>query len=161
MDSIHFIVLRIKYHVILLYFLSSQSSLLPLVCYIVVLSQISSLCTHSSSLPMRSGFSVPNYNYRNREQKSVHRLFRKHAKTATYKQACSGCLLRAFTRLSRCLRVNYSIIVATRPDPTVRPPSRFYLFVIYDFLLIFLWFSISYFQYFAKLSLLLKFLEPL
>ncbi len=107
-------------------FLSSQSSLLPLVCYIVALSQISSLCTHSSSLPMRSGFSVPNYNYRNREQKSVHRLFRKHAKTATYKQACSGCLLRAFTRLSRCLRVNYSIIVATRPDPTVRPPSRYF-----------------------------------
>ena len=26
---------------------------------------------------------------------------------------------------SRCLRADYSMIVATRPEPTVRPPSRF------------------------------------
>ena len=49
---------------------------------------------------------------------------RRHAKTATHKQACSGCLLRTFMRLSHCFRVHYSMIVVTLPEPTVLPPSR-------------------------------------
>ena len=30
-----------------------------------------------------------------------------------------------FMRLSHCFRADYSMIVATRPEPTVLPPSRF------------------------------------
>lgn len=79
----------------------------------------------------------------------------------THLYALISLLSRIQLNISSSIVMDYSMIVATRPEPTVLPPSRFYLFVIYDFLLIFLWFSISYFQYFAKLSLLLKFLEPL
>jgi hypothetical protein len=47
-------------------------------------------------------------------------------------KAHSGCLLCAFRRLSHCFR-DYSMIVATAPEPTVLPPSRYLNSVFYVF----------------------------
>ena len=49
----------------------------------------------------------------------------KAIKKETCKQACSLFFYRFDWRFIHCFRVYYSIIVATRPDPTVRPPSRY------------------------------------
>ena len=46
-------------------------------------------------------------------------------KKETCKQACSLFFYRLDWRFIHCFRVYYSMIVATRPDPTVRPPSRY------------------------------------
>ena len=48
----------------------------------------------------------------------------KAIKKETCKQACSLFFYRLDWRFIHCFRVYYSMIVATRPDPTVRPPSR-------------------------------------
>ena len=48
----------------------------------------------------------------------------KAIKKETCKQACSLFFYRLGWRFIHCFRVYYSMIVATRPDPTVRPPSR-------------------------------------
>jgi len=50
----------------------------------------------------------------------------KAIKKETCKQACSLFFYRFDWRFIHCFRVYYSIIVATRPDPTVRPPSRYF-----------------------------------
>jgi len=49
----------------------------------------------------------------------------KAIKKETCKQACSLFFYRLDWRFIHCFRVYYSMIVATRPDPTVRPPSRY------------------------------------
>ena len=49
----------------------------------------------------------------------------KAIKKETRKQACSLFFYRLDWRFIHCFRVYYSMIVATRPDPTVRPPSRY------------------------------------
>ena len=46
-------------------------------------------------------------------------------KKETCKQACSLFFYRLDWRFIHCFRVYYSMIEATRPDPTVRPPSRY------------------------------------
>ena len=50
---------------------------------------------------------------------------RKDDKIGTSKHGWKSLLLSPMRRLSHCFHANYSIIVATRPDPTVRPPSRY------------------------------------
>ena len=50
----------------------------------------------------------------------------KAIKKETCKQACSLFFYRLDWRFIHCFRVYYSMIVATRPDPTVRPPSRYF-----------------------------------
>ena len=49
----------------------------------------------------------------------------KAIKKETCKQACSLFFYRLDWRFIHCFREYYSMIVATRPDPTVRPPSRY------------------------------------
>ena len=49
----------------------------------------------------------------------------KAIKKETCKRACSLFFYRLDWRFIHCFRVYYSMIVATRPDPTVRPPSRY------------------------------------
>ena len=49
----------------------------------------------------------------------------KAIKKETCKQACSLFFYRLDWRFIHCFRIYYSMIVATRPDPTVRPPSRY------------------------------------
>ena len=50
---------------------------------------------------------------------------RKDDKIGTSKQGLKSLLLSPMRRLSHCFHANYSMIVATRPEPTVRPPSRY------------------------------------
>lgn len=58
-------------------------------------------------------------------------------KKETCKQACSLFFYRLDWHFIHCFRVYYSITVATRPDPTVRPPSRYlntvFLHIFYAF----------------------------
>ena len=46
-------------------------------------------------------------------------------KNSPFCASTRGCFSSPIRRLSHCFRVDYSTIVATRPDPTVRPPSRY------------------------------------
>ena len=50
----------------------------------------------------------------------------KAIKKETCKRACRLFFYRLDWRFIHCFRVYYSMIVATRPDPTVRPPSRYF-----------------------------------
>ena len=50
---------------------------------------------------------------------------------------------------SRCLRADYSIIVATRPEPTVLPPSRFFVAEIIIFLFDF-WRILGVFVFYVR-----------
>ena len=50
---------------------------------------------------------------------------RKDDKIGTSKHGWKSLLLLPMRRLSHCFHANYSMIVATRPEPTVRPPSRY------------------------------------
>ena len=58
-------------------------------------------------------------------------------KKETCKQACSLFFYRLDWHFIHCFRVYYSITVATRPDPTVHPPSRYlntvFLHIFYAF----------------------------
>ena len=51
-------------------------------------------------------------------------------KKETCKQACSLFFYRLDWHFIHCFRVYYSITVATRPDPTVHPPSRYFNIIL-------------------------------
>ena len=61
----------------------------------------------------------------------------KAIKKETCKQACSLFFYRLDWHFIHCFRVYYSITVATRPDPTVRPPSRYFNIILPHIFMVF------------------------
>jgi len=58
-------------------------------------------------------------------------------KKETCKQACSLFFYRLDWHFIHCFRVYYSITVATRPDPTVHPPSRYFNIILPHIFMVF------------------------
>ena len=79
-----------------------------------------------------------------------------HKHKKAQKQASLLWTILHLFNASHCLRADYSIIVATRPDPTVRPPSRF---VGYKLLLLLGVFQALFYQYYSNYALLFKVLK--
>ena len=77
-------------------------------------------------------------------------------KRTTFMQAWRWFFVTSFMRFAQSFRTNYSIIVATRPEPTVRPPSRALGNKIWMFFLVFAIYYSSYYLIWNYISTVLK-----
>lgn len=80
----------------------------------------------------------------------------KYAKQPLQANSLQWLSVTRFHALISFLRADYSIIVATRPEPTVRPPSRF---VGYKILLLLGVFQAPFYLYYSKYALLFEVLK--